>query len=40
MSFLDQIKNDIVFLRGAYRALRMTTPIAKHPARVFPVVHR
>jgi fatty-acyl-CoA synthase len=38
MSFLDQIKNDIVFLRGAYRALRMTTPIAKHPARVFPIV--
>jgi fatty-acyl-CoA synthase len=38
MSFLDQIKNDIVFLRGAYRALRMTTPIARHPTRVFPVV--
>ncbi len=38
MSFLDQIKNDIVFLRGAYRALRMTTPIAKHQARVFPIV--
>src|SRR6187431_1421711 len=38
MSFLDQFKNDIVFLRGALRALRMTTPIAKHPARVFPVV--
>ena len=30
MSFLDNIKDDIVFLRGAYRALRMTTPIAKH----------
>ena len=38
MSFLDQFKNDIVFLRGAYRALRMTTPIAKNPTRVFPVV--
>jgi fatty-acyl-CoA synthase len=38
MSFLEQFKNDIVFLRGALRALRMTTPIAKHPARVFPVV--
>jgi fatty-acyl-CoA synthase len=38
MGFLEQFKNDIVFLRGAYRALRMTTPIAKHPARVFPVV--
>jgi fatty-acyl-CoA synthase len=38
MSFLDQIKDDITFLRGALRALRMTTPIAKHPTRVFPAV--
>ena len=38
MSFLDNIKDDFVFLQGALRALRMTTPIAKHPARVFPVV--
>ena len=38
MSFLDQIKDDIVFLGGALRALRMTTPIAKHPTRVFPAV--
>ena len=38
MSFLENLQNDIVFLRGAYRALRMTTPIAKHPTRVFPVV--
>ena len=42
MSFLDQFMGrflgDIVFLRGALRALKMTTPIAKRPARVFPVV--
>ncbi|MGZ5879799.1 MAG: long-chain-acyl-CoA synthetase [Croceibacterium sp.] len=38
MSFLDSIKDDFVFLQGALRALRMTTPIAKHPTRVFPVV--
>jgi fatty-acyl-CoA synthase len=38
MSFLDNIKDDFVFLQGALRALRMTTPIAKHPTRVFPVV--
>jgi fatty-acyl-CoA synthase len=38
MGFLDQLTDDVVFLRGAYRALKMTTPIAKHPARVFPVV--
>lgn len=38
MSFLDRIKDDIVFLGGALRALRMTTPIARHPTRVFPAV--
>jgi fatty-acyl-CoA synthase len=38
MSFIEQLKNDIVFLRGALRALKMTTPIAKNPTRVFPNV--
>jgi fatty-acyl-CoA synthase len=38
MSILDRLKNDIVFMSGAYRALKMTTPIAKNPARIFPVV--
>ena len=38
MSILERLKDDIVYLRGAYRALKMTTPIAKHPTRVFPVV--
>ncbi len=38
MSFFDNLKNDIVFLRGAFRALKMTTPIAKNPTRVFPAV--
>src|SRR3954467_7448262 len=38
MSFVAHIKGDFVFLQGALRALRMTTPIAKHPTRVFPVV--
>jgi fatty-acyl-CoA synthase len=38
MGILDRIKDDIVFLRGALRTLRMTTPIARHPTRVFPVV--
>jgi len=38
MSFFEQIKADFVFLRGALRALRLTTPIAKNPSRVFPVV--
>src|SRR5258707_14217615 len=38
MSFLDRLKDDIVFAKSALRALKMTTPIAKNPTRVFPVV--
>jgi fatty-acyl-CoA synthase len=38
MSFLDNLADDIFFLRGALRILRMTTPIAKNPARVFPAL--
>ena len=38
MSFIEQLKYDIVFLRGALRALKMTTPIAKNPTHVFPIV--
>ncbi|HLH97621.1 MAG TPA: long-chain-acyl-CoA synthetase [Xanthobacteraceae bacterium] len=30
--------SDLACLKGALRALRMTTPIAKHPSRVFPIV--
>ena len=38
MSILERLKDDVVYLRGALRALKMTTPIARHPTRVFPVV--
>ena len=38
MGFLDRLSDDLVYLRGAIRALTMTTPIAKNPTRVFPVV--
>ncbi len=38
MSLLDRLRDDVVFLRGAWRALKMTTPIARNPTRVFPVV--
>lgn len=38
MDFLEQLKGDIVFLRGILRALKMTMPIAKNPTRVFPHV--
>ncbi|MDP6184133.1 MAG: long-chain-acyl-CoA synthetase, partial [Gammaproteobacteria bacterium] len=34
--FLDRLKGDAVVLREAARALRMVTPIAKNPDRVFP----
>jgi len=38
MGFFAQLKGDFVYLRGALRALRNTTHIAKNPTRVFPVV--
>ena len=38
MGFFSQLKGDLVFLRGMLRALRMTTHIAKNPARIFPNV--
>jgi fatty-acyl-CoA synthase len=38
MSFLDNLRDDVVYLKGALRALKMTTHIAKNPARVFPLV--
>ncbi|HVY59750.1 MAG TPA: long-chain-acyl-CoA synthetase [Xanthobacteraceae bacterium] len=38
MRAIDRLRDDIIFLRGALRALRMTTPIAKNPTRVFPRV--
>jgi fatty-acyl-CoA synthase len=38
MSFFSNLKDDVAYLKGALRALKMTTPIAKHPTRVFPFV--
>jgi fatty-acyl-CoA synthase len=38
MGFIARAKADITFLKGALRALKMTTPIAKNPTRVFPIV--
>ena len=38
MGFFQQLAGDFVFLRGAWRALRMTTHIAKNPTRLFPDV--
>jgi len=38
MGFFNQLKGDFVFIRGALRALRRTTHIAKNPQRTFPDV--
>ena len=38
MRFIERLSADAACLRGALRTLRMTTPIARHPTRVFPQV--
>ena len=38
MGIVSQLRDNVIFLRGALRALRETTPIAKNPTRVFPAV--
>ena len=38
MRLIERLTADATCLRGALRTLRMTTPIAKHPTRVFPQV--
>ena len=38
MGLFERLKGDVTYLKGALRALRMTTPIAKNPTRVFPHV--
>src|SRR5215469_3231608 len=38
MSFRDRLRDDLRFAAGAWRALRHTTPIAKNPTRVFPLL--
>src|SRR5262249_30064922 len=38
MSLIERVTADLTTLKGALRTLRMTTPSAKHPTRVFPQV--
>jgi fatty-acyl-CoA synthase len=38
MGLIERIRGDITFLRGLWRALRATTPIARNPHRVFPAI--
>ncbi len=38
MNLFDRLRNDALFAAGAWRALRHTTPIARNPTRVFPLL--
>src|SRR5262245_65957769 len=38
MGLIERLTADLTCLRGALRTLKATTPIAKHPTRVFPQV--
>src|SRR5215468_10727621 len=38
MGLIDRLAADVTCLKGALRTLKATTPIAKHPTRVFPAV--
>ncbi len=36
--FLDRLRSDLTFLWGLGRVLRLTTPIARNPRRIFPLL--
>jgi fatty-acyl-CoA synthase len=38
MSFFHRLRSDAVFAAGAWRALRHSVPIARHPTRIFPTL--
>src|SRR5580704_15422482 len=38
MGWMARRASDLACLKGALRTLKMTTPIAKHPMRVFPLI--
>src|SRR5438067_10947345 len=38
MGPIERLKAEVTCFRGAMRTLKMTTPIAKHPRRIFPQV--
>src|SRR5438445_5275864 len=38
MGLIERLSADLTCLRGGVRTLRMTTPIARHPDRIFPAV--
>jgi fatty-acyl-CoA synthase len=38
MRSIERLGAELTFLRGAIRTLRMTTPLARHPERIFPLL--
>jgi fatty-acyl-CoA synthase len=38
MSFFERLRDDVRFAAGAWRALRHSVPIARHPTRIFPTL--
>jgi fatty-acyl-CoA synthase len=38
MRFFKRLRSDFAFLRGVWRVIRLTSPIARNPARVFPLL--
>jgi len=36
MTVIDRLRGDATYLKGALRILKMTTPIARNPTRIFP----
>jgi fatty-acyl-CoA synthase len=36
--FFERLRGDVTFLRGVWRAIRLTSPIARNPARIFPLL--
>jgi fatty-acyl-CoA synthase len=38
MKFFERLQGDLTFLRGVWRAIRLTSPIARHPTRIFPLL--
>jgi fatty-acyl-CoA synthase len=38
MRFFKRLRSDLAFLRGVWRVIRLTSPIARKPARIFPLL--
>jgi fatty-acyl-CoA synthase len=38
MRFFKRLRSDLTFLRGVWRVIRLTSPIARNPTRIFPLL--